>query len=287
MLSPETKANFFKVTSSNSDALKKPELRAIGFDFAPMAEKIDEIAGDLEDIESHENALRMSPAAESALGNIAGNLFSQVIERIRNFAVKDNANASGQYRDIGTALAGIYYEFITVAEPFLVRIALAGRPATATGASSEDLFAFQADMHARHARGWFAALAGSIGAFAYALPKLFSGQWPFDYLGAENTGTAFGLVQVLAFKLVILLLIGFAIQQSAKNCRIHSHLNVANRHRHNTLAIFPKIAARAGDSGTRHIITAQAARAAFEPVPTGYFKNRNDSVSGLPDIKSR
>lgn len=309
----ETRQSINNLIAEETEGLRRQELLGIGFDFNPTVDLIAGMMADFKNIIQNEASLRISDEAENSLKNLSGRLLSQSIQSIRNFVARDNPNASQQFTNITNEVDSLYNEFTKVAGNLLVEIRLNNltpgkiksefdsfnkfkneaetlfvdlqrrkqeaediiRQASgikATEASS-NIFKGQADEHEESAKNWFIASVVVLVSLFVILIVMFKGWWPFIEI---NNTDKFSIVHNSIFRVLILSAAYYLLHLSIKNYKVHRHLYIMNKHRHNSLEVYPKMLTAGEDAETRNLIVSQAAKSIFEQSTSGYLSFDDD-----------
>lgn len=141
---------------------------------------------------------------------------------------------------------------------------------------SANHFSSQAAEHNKMSKWWLGASLVLLLSLLLIVTFLLNAWWPFQTLKLGEAKNAYESVQIVVFKVIILSIAYFALHQSIKNYRVHSHLHIMNKHRDNALSVYPQMLTAGEDTEIRNTITAEAARSIFEPVPSGYLDGDDD-----------
>lgn len=141
-------------------------------------------------------------------------------------------------------------------------------------------FSEEATEHKESARKWLIASVGvAILVFAYSIVTLFFRKIPV--LQADNLPEA---LQMTASKLLIFLVLGFALIQCVRNYSAHRHNAVSNKHRQNSLMTYTTLAEAGHSSEARDAVLQHAAAAVYSPGDSGYVKNEDRGYTGNPVV---
>lgn len=155
------------------------------------------------------------------------------------------------------------------------------KSAAEQGISQEAFFFSQESQeHEDNAKKWlWASVFATVMVTLYAVFTLFIPKIPL--LSAETVPEA---VQLAISKLLIFLVLVFALLQCVKNYSAHRHNAVANKHRQNALMTYKTLAEAGGSQEARDAILQHAAAAEYAPGDTGYVRGEERGYSGNPVI---
>lgn len=305
-----------RLYSINLEELKRPELLGIDLDFTDVVKRVDEVVSDLKKIDDNQDKLRISTETENSITNLANSIYDNVVNQTLTFNAKDNPNSSSQYQTILTNLNSSYDNFIKITGPLLTEIKLNSimpgqikneidnfnkfkkdatrlvselqekkleaeniiRNASGIEATkiSSNIFLNQSNDHKGEAKKWLITAMLIVGFLILTVFALFYGWLPISSVHVENYDDKYKIIQSVVFELIILSSLYFLLHQSVKNYKVHRHLSVINKHRHNALVVYPQIITAGEDSEARNTIVSQAAKSIFENMPSGYLEFDDD-----------
>lgn len=136
-------------------------------------------------------------------------------------------------------------------------------------------FKEEAVFHKRQSLYWLvAALVFGSATIAYALYSL--GPQLADLSEASVSRT----IQLLVPRLVVIVVLSFALVWSARNYSASRHNFVVNRHRQNALSSFETFVKGAGDQQTKDAVLLHATQSIFVPQDSGFVKTDSSSQPG-------
>jgi hypothetical protein len=97
--------------------------------------------------------------------------------------------------------------------------------------------------------------------------------------------TTYDAVQLAVSKVLIFVVLGYALNLCSKNFMAHRHNAVVNKHRQNALATYTTIAEAANDASGRDIVLAHAADCIFSPQETGYWQGSSKTSDSTPTLQ--
>lgn len=144
-------------------------------------------------------------------------------------------------------------------------------------------FANQADEHDTTSRRWLvASIISTILVVCYAVFTFFLSTWFQPKTGLEAS-------QLIASKVLVFVVIAYALVQCIRNYSAHRHNSVTNRHRQNALLTYKTLAEAGNSPELRDVVLQHAAAAIYAPNDSGYLKGeeRGYGAQGLVALASR
>lgn len=178
--------------------------------------------------------------------------------------------------DKADSLVGELEEQREQAESILAEV----RNTAAEQGVSQEAFHFsqEADRHDEKSWNWLvASIVSSAVLLIYTVCTLFFSK--FSLLSANST---IEVIQITASKVLVFIVLGFAMLQAVKNYSAHRHNAVANRHRQNALMTYKAISDAGGTPEVRNAVIQHAASAVYAPSDTGYLKSEDKTGSNVP-----
>lgn len=144
-------------------------------------------------------------------------------------------------------------------------------------------FADQADEHDKASGKWLiASISATVLVVCYAVFTFFLSTWFQPKTGLEAS-------QLIASKILVFLVVAYALVQCIRNYSAHRHNSVTNRHRQNALLTYKTLAEAGNSPELRDVVLQHAAAAIYAPNDSGYLKGeeRGYGAQGLVALASR